>query len=444
MAYKQRQEKTTGTHIAAVLPDDKTPWYKKGNLLRLNFCLFCLFLFSSTNGYDGFMMNGLQALPQWHKFMKAPTGVWLGFINAIQSLGAIVCYPTVAWSNKRLGQKESIAAGCFWLGLGVGLQSLAQSPLASMIGRLLIGGGFIGSVILAWATYGSQNYVSCWAWRIPWLLQMAIPAVTIYGLYIPPEIPRWLVAMKRFEEGRSMLIKHHAGYYETSTLVEFEFEEITRIIAFEEEFAETASYADMFHKSTGLVSYYLAPTFESIEFISVSNQTMISGFFQIWNLIFAVVAAFSVNRVGCHLIFIASCLDMLVFIASVSVLSSALATTGIKATETAVPYSLRARSLLIDLLFTQLAVLFNIFVNPITLKSIEWRFYFVYLALLVIILFAIFIFYPETEGHSLEGMSMVLDGSNDAVIIDFFTVHSIAMRRASASTKNAGRSDEDI
>lgn len=160
--------------------------------------------------------------------------------------------------------------------------------------------------------------MSNWAWRIPSLLQIAIPAVTIYGLYITPESPRWLVAMKRFDEARFMLIRHHAGDDETSALVEFEFEEITRIIASEEEFAKTASYADMLRtrgnrhrlfisvslgifsqwNGIGLVSYYLVPILESIGITSVSNQTMISGFIQLWKLIFAVAAAFSVDRVA--------------------------------------------------------------------------------------------------------------------------------------------------
>ena len=42
-----------------------------------------------------------------------------------------------------------------------------------------------------------------------------------------------------------MLIRYDAGDNETSALVGFEFEEIARIIAFEEEFAKTAYYADM-------------------------------------------------------------------------------------------------------------------------------------------------------------------------------------------------------
>jgi hypothetical protein len=39
---------------------------------------------SSTMGYDGSMMNGLQSLPQWESAFGFPTGGKLGLLNAIQ------------------------------------------------------------------------------------------------------------------------------------------------------------------------------------------------------------------------------------------------------------------------------------------------------------------------------------------------------------------------
>jgi hypothetical protein len=73
MGIRELQAKAIGPDLAAVLPNDNIPWYKKPHLIRLNFTLFCLVLFASANGYDGSLMNGLQALPQWHEFMHHPT-----------------------------------------------------------------------------------------------------------------------------------------------------------------------------------------------------------------------------------------------------------------------------------------------------------------------------------------------------------------------------------
>ncbi|KAL4968903.1 uncharacterized protein BDV14DRAFT_166932 [Aspergillus stella-maris] len=56
--------RSVGPELARVLPDDNIPWYQKRYLLRLNFSLLSLFLLSASDGYDGTLMNGLQALPR--------------------------------------------------------------------------------------------------------------------------------------------------------------------------------------------------------------------------------------------------------------------------------------------------------------------------------------------------------------------------------------------
>jgi len=44
------------------------------HLRYLNFYLLSLVLVSSTNGHDGSLMNGLQALPERQEFMDKLTG----------------------------------------------------------------------------------------------------------------------------------------------------------------------------------------------------------------------------------------------------------------------------------------------------------------------------------------------------------------------------------
>lgn len=66
-------------------------------------------------------------------------------------------------------------------------------------------------------------------------------------------------------------------------------------------------------------------------------------------------------------------------------------------------------------LSTQAAVFFNIFVNPIALENIAWKYYIVYVGLLVIITATVYLFYPETNGHSLEEMVLVFDGPDAAI-----------------------------
>lgn len=64
---------------------------------------------------------------------------------------------------------------------------------------------------------------------------------------------------------------------------------------------------------------------------------------------------------------------------------------------------------------TQSAIFFNVFVNPIALESIAWKYYIVYVCLLILITAAVYFFYPETNGHTLEEMTRVFDGVDAAV-----------------------------
>lgn len=424
------------------------------------------------------------------------SGAWLGFINAVQSLGAFCCYPVVAWSNNRFGRKKSIAVGYVWLLLGTTIQTAAQSPAMFVVGRLCIGGvssffgasapilitetafpthratltaifnsgWYVGSLLAAWSTYGTRNYANDWAWRVPSILQALIPVVFSVGFIMAPESPRWLASKGRTEEARRFFIDWHAGGDEQSRLADFEYQEVIKTLTSESEVKKSTSYIDMFSTKgnrlrswitislgfsaqwagNGIVSYYLVDALELSGIKSVTQQTLISGFLQIWNLIWAVGAAFGVDLVGRRKLFLASCLGMLGSYAVVTGLSGSFATTENPSTGLAIipflflffasyclaftplivsytceiwQYEYRARGVSMCQFVTQIAIFFNIFVNPVVLDAIAWRFYAVYVALLVLITANVWFFYPETKGHSLEEMSLVFDKADSKVEI---------------------------
>lgn len=84
-------------------------------------------------------MNGLLALPQWRDFMNNPTGAWLGFINAIYSLGAVIGFPVAAWICNKWGRKLGLWASLFVSFVGCALQAAAPNEAAFIIARLLMG-----------------------------------------------------------------------------------------------------------------------------------------------------------------------------------------------------------------------------------------------------------------------------------------------------------------
>lgn len=54
------------SEIEHLLRQDKVPWYRKKNLRRLYLCLVPAALgVEMTSGYDGSVLNGLQAVEPW-------------------------------------------------------------------------------------------------------------------------------------------------------------------------------------------------------------------------------------------------------------------------------------------------------------------------------------------------------------------------------------------
>jgi hypothetical protein len=172
-----------------------------------------------------------------------------------------------------------------------------------------------------------------------------------------PESPRWLISVSRQEQARKILTECHAGNDPDSmALVNYEMIEIETTIANEKAAHDSTSYMDMIRTrgnrrrllisvtlgifgqwvGNGVVSYYLALVLKTVGVTSVTNQLLISAGLQIWNLIFAVVAASSVDKLGRRALFLASAATMLIAFIIVTGLSGSFAATGHSATGLAV------------------------------------------------------------------------------------------------------------
>lgn len=102
--------------VKRLLELDTTPWYQKPNLRRLYFALVPAVLgVEMTSGYDGSILNGLQAVKPWldcklaleilgissiadmHTDFHNPQGALLGAITAAFSIGAVLALPIVPY-----------------------------------------------------------------------------------------------------------------------------------------------------------------------------------------------------------------------------------------------------------------------------------------------------------------------------------------------------------
>ena len=188
----------------------------------------------------------------------------------------------------------------------------------------------------------------------------------------------------------------------------------------------------------GVVSYYLAPTLKDVGVTNATDQAAINLGLQIWNAFCAAGGAVSAEKYGRRPLWLLSTALMLLFFSLVTALSAVFTELHITAAGSAVvaflylfygaydiaytplsiaypveimPYYLRTKGLSISLTAQFAAGFFNQFVNPIALDAIGWRFYFVYVGLLVVFGFIIYFLFPETKGHTLEEIAVIFDGA---------------------------------
>ncbi|KAF8538466.1 hypothetical protein BDD12DRAFT_885166 [Trichophaea hybrida] len=92
---------------------------------------------------------------------------------------------------------------------------------------------YIGSIISAWATYGTLRINNTWFWRIPSVLQAAPALIMFRCIWGVPESPRWLIFRYCEDEVRKILSDYHTNGNDQDKLVQVEFTEVKEVIALE-------------------------------------------------------------------------------------------------------------------------------------------------------------------------------------------------------------------
>ncbi|KAG9808101.1 general substrate transporter, partial [Aureobasidium melanogenum] len=250
--------------------------------------------------------------------------------------------------------------------------------------------------------------------------------------------------------------QYHANGNEQDSLVQSEYLEIHETLRAEKEFSSHGWKGMISNKGNrrritlialvsffsqcsgnGLVSYYLHDILESVGMTDSYDQALFNGGLQIYNFLVAVLfSVLLVDKLGRRKLFLIAAGGMLVTFSIWTACSAVYNQTGNKGAGKAVlamiflfygmagfawpgltvaysaeilPFNIRAKGMALLMAFQSLASVLNQYVNPIGLKSIAWKFYFVYIVILVIECIVIYMYFPETRGLTLEEVGHLLD-----------------------------------
>jgi MFS family permease len=343
---------------------DKVPWYQKPNLRYLYLMLFptCMGI-EITSGFDSQMINAAQIVDSWKEFFNHPTGALQGIIGSMYSLGAICSLPLVPIINDRLGRRWAIFIGSWIMIVGAAIQGASNGIAMYLVARWLLGFGipmcivagssllgelgypkeratltslfnssyFIGSILAAGITFGTQGIKSNWGWRIPSLLQAAPSFLQVTLIFFVPESPRFLISKDRHDEARAILIKYHAEGDADSPLVNAEIAQIEETIKIELE-ASKQSWGDMI-RSAGmrrrlligsllglftqwsgntLISYYLDTILTQVGFTDPLVKGKLNVGLTCWNFVNATALALVVRKFKRRKMYLACTISLLV------------------------------------------------------------------------------------------------------------------------------------
>ncbi|KAH6706411.1 lactose permease [Leptodontidium sp. MPI-SDFR-AT-0119] len=355
---------STAKAAASAMPEssvDVVHWWRQKNLRTLNLLLIFPLLSIFTQGYDGSMMNGLQAVESWRTYFGEPKGSTLGLFNAAYPIGGLCAIPFLSFVCDGFGRRVSLATGAAICCLGAALQAGAANLPMFVVARGILGCGTVflgssgapliteiahpsqrttatalfntsyalGSIVAAWTTFGTFRIDGSAAWRIPSAIQGLPSIIQLCGLYFVPESPRWLISKDRSEEALAFLTKYHAEGRENDPMVQFEYNEIQDALAYERsidrgswiqnyvEFIRTAGNRKRLFillwtaciaqlSGNAFVSYYLSPVLTSVGLTTSLEQTLINATQQMLSWVSALYFATLPQKIGRKPLFLGS------------------------------------------------------------------------------------------------------------------------------------------
>ncbi|KAK8865576.1 hypothetical protein IAR55_000720 [Kwoniella newhampshirensis] len=318
----------------------------------------------------------------------------------------------------------------------------------------------LGSVIAAWVNFGCVGYITTsWSWRIPYIIQVPFALYILIAVQFVPETPRFLLAKGREEEAFAFLVKYHGNGDVQDPLVLFEFEEIKRTIR-EEQAAKAQKWSRILRSrsnrhrlglaalmtfctnmsGSSIIYFYYTTVFNLVGITGAATQTGISAGLSVFTWFCQIGAVYTGKFVGRRKIVLWVWPALLVSLVGLAVAGAefAKAEDGNKSAGIATvalvwiylgsfnfsnpviysypaevqTFSMRSKGLLVWNTVSQLTGAYVVWVDAIALNAIGWKYYIVYMPLVIIQWILVYFFMVETKGYTLEEIAIAFDGKN--------------------------------
>ncbi|KAF5533869.1 lactose permease [Fusarium phyllophilum] len=386
----------------------------------------------NDRGYDSSLLNGLQTIENWRAYFGHPSGSTLGLYTTIVNIGAFSALFFSPYIADQFGRRIATALGCVILIVGVIIQAVPSVNEGMFIGdRFLVGFGsnisiYAGPLLIMELAYpqhrGRLTVMYNTLWDSAFIHAECAEIQATIHLETQAAENGWMVFFQTPGNRKRLLLIVLTSFFSQCS-------------------------------GNGLVSCYLHDFLNSVGIQKPYGQSLFNGCLQIWSFLVAIgFSVYFVEKLGHRMLFLIAAVGMLMVFQCLDRVgplnliqfheidqclcrcSAVYADTGNTGAGKAVltmifffygvasftwialtvaycseilPYSIRAKGLVICLGVTALSGVLNQYVNPIGLYKLAWRFYIVYIVILVIEVACIWFLFVETKGPTLEEIAVL-------------------------------------
>ncbi|CRG91958.1 Facilitated trehalose transporter Tret1 [Talaromyces islandicus] len=321
------------------------------------------------------------------------------------------------------------------------------------------------------------------AWRIPLGIQCVPALILILGLFWLPESPRWLIQKEKYDQARVVLERLHSEIGDADTgFYHREFEQIKQQIDFEREvtikswwvlFTKASNRRrlllgiglQVFLQTTGVnvVNYYQTTLFSDVG-ITGRNVLWVSAGYGMMGPIGNAICLSYIDKVGRKLPLAWTSVALVIDMTLIMVFSkyfpgssnrigqgftiawifsfSFIFSLGYNAIQLVYiaeifPTALRSRATAIcAFMGTGVGLLFNQ-LSPKAFARIGWKYYAIFVACDIVAAFCFFMFYPETQGKTLEEIAELF--GDDLVFTEHIDTHVVPMQKDVSNVKRSSQ-----